>query len=154
MNWEALGAIGEIVGAIAVVVTLVYLATQIRQNTKAVQAASVDSSISAINATRQSVYEDPELMVLWTNGLADPDQLDSKSRDKFRFIMHNVMFSQWNFYSQSRFAGLSTTWEPQKQQLKRLLCQPGGKWFLENFQQEFDAGFLEEIDRILNADDS
>ena len=34
MNWEALGAIGEIVGAVAVVVTLGYLAVQIRKNTR------------------------------------------------------------------------------------------------------------------------
>ena len=32
MNWEALGAIGEIVGAVAVVLTLGYLAVQILQN--------------------------------------------------------------------------------------------------------------------------
>ena len=36
MNWEALGAIGEIVGAIAVVLTLGYLAVQMRQNTRVV----------------------------------------------------------------------------------------------------------------------
>ena len=35
MNWEAIGAIGEIVGALAVVISLIYLATQIRtQNTE------------------------------------------------------------------------------------------------------------------------
>ena len=34
MNWEALGAIGEIVGAIGVIATLAYLAIQIRQNTR------------------------------------------------------------------------------------------------------------------------
>lgn len=34
MNWDAIGAIGEIVGAIAVVATLVYLARQIQQNTR------------------------------------------------------------------------------------------------------------------------
>jgi hypothetical protein len=33
VNWEAIGAVGEILGAIAVLITLVYLATQIRQNT-------------------------------------------------------------------------------------------------------------------------
>ena len=33
MNWEAAGAIGEIVGAFAVLVTLVYLARQIRHGT-------------------------------------------------------------------------------------------------------------------------
>jgi hypothetical protein len=32
MNWEAIGAIGEVGGAIAVVATLLYLAAQIRQN--------------------------------------------------------------------------------------------------------------------------
>ena len=31
MNWEAIGAIGEIVGALAVVTTLLYLSVQIRQ---------------------------------------------------------------------------------------------------------------------------
>ena len=35
MNWDALGSIGEIVGAIAVVSTLAYLSVQIRQGTKA-----------------------------------------------------------------------------------------------------------------------
>jgi hypothetical protein len=33
MNWEAIGAVGETLSALAVLVTLVYLATQIRQNT-------------------------------------------------------------------------------------------------------------------------
>jgi hypothetical protein len=33
MNWEAIGAIGEVLGALVVVITLGYLAVQIRQNT-------------------------------------------------------------------------------------------------------------------------
>ena len=33
MNWEAIGAIGEIVGAISVLVTLIFLILQIQQNT-------------------------------------------------------------------------------------------------------------------------
>ena len=33
MNWEAIGAISEFVGATAVVLTLVYVAIQIKQNT-------------------------------------------------------------------------------------------------------------------------
>ena len=48
MNWDAVEAIGEIVGALAVFLTLIYLALQIRQNTKAVQASAADaSSLSA-----------------------------------------------------------------------------------------------------------
>jgi hypothetical protein len=40
MNWDAMGAVGEIVGAIAVLVTLIYLAAQIRQNAKALDRQS------------------------------------------------------------------------------------------------------------------
>ena len=38
MNWDAIDAIGEILGASAVVASLVYLAVQIRHNTKQVDA--------------------------------------------------------------------------------------------------------------------
>ena len=47
LNWEAIGAAGEIIGALAVVVTLVYLTFQLRQNTRAVE-----------HATHRGVYED------------------------------------------------------------------------------------------------
>jgi len=34
MNWEAIGALGEVVGALAVILTLLYLAVQIRHSKK------------------------------------------------------------------------------------------------------------------------
>jgi len=37
MNWDAIGALAEAIGAIAVIVTLVYLAIQLRQNTRAIE---------------------------------------------------------------------------------------------------------------------
>jgi hypothetical protein len=40
MNWQAIGAIGEIGGAVAVLVSLIYLATQIRQNTKMMRSSA------------------------------------------------------------------------------------------------------------------
>ena len=40
MNWEAIGAVGEVLGAVAVVLTLIYLSLQIRQNTKAMKGAT------------------------------------------------------------------------------------------------------------------
>jgi hypothetical protein len=48
MNWDAIGAVGELIGAIAVVITLVYLAIQIRQNTKTVRASTYQSVAEAL----------------------------------------------------------------------------------------------------------
>ena len=42
MDWNAIGAIGEVGGAVGVVVTLIYLAGQLRQNTNALRSASYE----------------------------------------------------------------------------------------------------------------
>ncbi len=43
MDWNALGAIGELVGAVAVLITVGYLAVQIRQNTRALESSALNS---------------------------------------------------------------------------------------------------------------
>lgn len=49
MNWEAIGALGEIAGAVAVIVTLLYLAKQIRQNSKSLDRANEFAQASSIS---------------------------------------------------------------------------------------------------------
>ena len=68
MNWEAIGAIGEIIGAVAVVVTLAYLAIQIRNNTQI-----------ARSATRQAIAE--TAMTHGTNLVADKDLMAALLKD-------------------------------------------------------------------------
>ena len=40
MNWEAIGALAEVFGAVGVIITLVFLARQISHNTNAVRAST------------------------------------------------------------------------------------------------------------------
>ena len=44
MTWQAIGAIAEVTGALAVVITLVYLALQLREHTKSLRIQSLESS--------------------------------------------------------------------------------------------------------------
>ncbi len=46
MNWEAIGAVGEILGAIAVVVTLIYLSRQLTEHTKSLKVQSLNSTFN------------------------------------------------------------------------------------------------------------
>jgi hypothetical protein len=53
-NWEAIGAVGEIVGAIAVVCTLIYLASQVRS----AKTATIDSNrLTRANGVREMALE-------------------------------------------------------------------------------------------------
>ncbi len=49
MNWEAAGAVGELIGAFAVVAMLIYLAIQIRENTRASKSEAFRDSVALWN---------------------------------------------------------------------------------------------------------
>ena len=84
MNWDAIGAVGELIGAIAVLITLVYLAVQIKAMRDMNKKMAIDGTYSKFNEVRQSIFENPELASLFLNGLENPDDLNG--RDLFRFM--------------------------------------------------------------------
>jgi hypothetical protein len=97
MNWEALGAIGEIVGAVAVVITIAYLAVQIRQNTRSLQAASLQSILSA---PREWFFlphaQNAEISDLFARGLSGLDNLDKSEQRRFVHLMLEQCFQMQN----------------------------------------------------------
>jgi len=150
VNWEAIGAIGEIIGALAVFCTLVYLASQIKQNTKAVQSSALDSTRNTISNARQSIYENDDVAQVYIKDLASPDELSDLERVKFRLILHNLLLSESHIFAQTKFSDLLTSeWSAQKTIIKRVLGSPGGQWFWGNFRGEFDQDFGTEISKIM-----
>ena len=59
MTLQNLGSIGEFVTAIATLVTLVYVAVQIRQNTKMVRGATYQQVTAAHSALADQLIRDP-----------------------------------------------------------------------------------------------
>ena len=74
LNWEAIGAVGEIVGATAVVVSLAYLALQLRVNSRAIKFES-ELKIRTYNAEFQKILTEPDKSRIWRIGLGDPEAL-------------------------------------------------------------------------------
>lgn len=84
---ENLGNLGDFIGGIAVVVTLVYLAFQIRHNTTSVEAAAVQSASQAFADVVESFARDPELTRIYIAGTKDFGALSSEERQRFAAIM-------------------------------------------------------------------
>jgi len=62
MNWEALAAISEVVGAIAVVTTLIYLSVQLRQNNILLKEQAKYHMLQNQISYHDRFAEDPELV--------------------------------------------------------------------------------------------
>lgn len=60
MNWDAIGSIGEIVSAVAVLVTLVYLASQIRQSNQIARTEAELSIRNQIHEIHGNVLSSPD----------------------------------------------------------------------------------------------
>ena len=84
MNWEALGAIGEILGAFGVILTLAYLARQIRESNQAVRQAAMQEVLSLNSQLLSQLGTDNELAALWIRGCADSGDLPDSERVQYR----------------------------------------------------------------------
>ncbi len=81
MTISDLGDLGDFLGGIGVIATLIYLAIQIRRNTATVQTASLESAYASHTEFQRTIWSDPELNELWFKGLLGKDQLTLFSLD-------------------------------------------------------------------------
>ena len=88
MSIQDWGAIGEILGSIGVILTLLYLAAQIRQNNRSLietSSSQISQSLANINSRLSS---DPEFADIFVRGREGLKNLDALEVERFRpFIM-------------------------------------------------------------------
>lgn len=144
MNWEAIGVIAEVVGSAAVVITLIFLAYEVRSNKRALESASIDTFATGYNAVNASLMENAELAEIYSIGIANPEALDETQ--KIRFIaLGQSYINQFTRVKKYRDAGLISDdeWEFQLLGTAGVMNAPGGKWLRQmvsvapNVEQEF-----------------
>ena len=145
--------VGEIVGALAVFITLAYLAVQIRQNTGAVRASALDSSVNALTTVRAKIHDNGELTDIYLRGCENPECLTDAELTRYRLLLTNIVWSILNLYTQSGYANLSdSVWISQKPILKRILSTKGGTWYWKQHKNEFESSFAREVDAIIASE--
>ena len=160
MNWEAITAIGEIVAATAVVVSLIYLAAQIRHNTRELdernrsyRQISLDETGKRYTSFRDNVRHDPVLASIWHRGRQNLDDLDQVERLQFDYLAVD-MFWCWGMlylYRQQdvidkRVMDLSVANLP-------LYAEGEGirQWWAESpHRSEYPPEFTEQVDRLFD----
>ncbi len=92
MNWEAIGAIAEAVGAAGVIASLVYLGTQIRSNTRAAKATAYQQTLTGGRDINLAILANSDLWETMVRrwGLKGQEQID-RTREGlfFEAAMHN-----------------------------------------------------------------
>ena len=100
MNWDAIGAIGEAIGAAGVIASLLYLAVQVRASTRASAIESKLASSRIYTDFLGSLVQSPELNRLFVQGRDDLASLSSKD-DYYRFS--NLALQSFSHFSATYF---------------------------------------------------
>jgi hypothetical protein len=155
MTIQDLGALGDMIGGVAVVASLIYLAIQIRQNTRqisqnieATRFAAFERNIESANRMRELLILNPDLIDLFLRGSRDFEALDSSERMRFDLLMRNTMTAfQGAFLRQRMIGGDPLDFEGAGRLIDSILESPGARAWLEqgdfDWRPEFQA-FIDE----------
>ena len=146
MNWEMVSAIGQIIGAGAVFVTLVYLAVQIRQNTASIQASARQAIAENDQQFLFRVMDNPELSLLrYKAELTDAE--------KIRLSMYLVAIFRMreNLWRQYREGVLDeATWKSYSSSIAAFASPRVRNWLdNETIAQQFDPEFVSVAREII-----
>ncbi len=150
MNWEAIGAVGEILGALAVVISLAYVAIQIRQNTEVTRVASAQNLLTNDINTHFLIASDNGLADILQKGVYEPDSLAPV--EQFRFNSTYLgLYLQCDFAYRQFLRGRMEReeWERKEHEIVVFASMPGGAAWWEKDKSRFSPQFVEYLDNKL-----
>jgi len=148
MNWEAIGAIGEIIGAVAVVVTLAYLAVQVRNSTRIARSATRQAIAETAMEHGTHLISDRDLMNALLRDFKGQDQDDV---DRARLMAHNyiTMRHYENILYQHQTGMIERDeWHGFRENLKAVLEWRSMREFWKNEGRYYSDAFRAEVSAI------
>lgn len=159
LNREAVAAIAEAVGAVAIFVSLVYVAVQIGQNTRelsrsveANQLVALERNIEASSHIRELLVLHPEVAQLLLNGNESNNELEALEKFRFGMLLRNIFSGMQGAYIRQ----LSLEHDPReiegsKHLLDNILLNRGVREWLERSEPDRRPAFQEIVDLRLEA---
>lgn len=152
MNWEAITALSQLVGSIAVVVSVLYLAIQLRSSTRVARVAAQDAAASALRDFTKPLMENAELGRLWRAGLENLDGLSPDDQARFFHAAHQFLKALETIHFHYAYGLLDAQlWSGWRELLRHYVVSPGIAYYLERrsdvFSQRFQK-FLAELEPV------
>ncbi len=152
MNWDAIGAVGEILGAAAVVLSLVYLATQIRQGTSATRTATRDAAMAQTLSFFEQGLDTP-VIARAQHKRAVGEQIDDFENGQLvRYQMYNFKIFENVHFHYCEGVLSDSEWDYYRRIMRSVLNTNEASVEMFNNTRDFDLwreAFLREIDDLL-----
>ena len=150
MTLSDLGNVGDFVGGIGVIITLAYLAIQIRRNTQEVRSASLDTVTASHLEFHRTVWGDSALNKVWFDGMFGKVKLSEDDGRRFLFMVISCARHWERAYHRVRGGTLdSTSWSGIHTELSEGFSFPGTQNYWKRIQYMFPNDFVHFVDHAI-----
>jgi len=159
LTLDDLANVGEILGGLAVLVSLIYLIVELRRNTKTARSGAAWNATVALAELCEEISASPELAELVSRGhepTADPNDFSSAEFSQFFFVCRSVLYKyegQWYLWREGILS--DEMWQNRRRWAKAFvsLPLPGRVWELEKQQHQYADGFIKSVDSMTKEGD-
>ena len=150
MNWEIFAAIAEVVGAIGVVVTLLYVARQIRAASVEGQRTRYNELTSSVAGTAQTWAASDSLSEIMFRGLGDASSLQPDESFRFYSSLFGLMKAWETTYHYSIDQGIHD-WgaDGLRSTMSSFMAYPGMQKYWAERRSWYSEEFQAEVDRVI-----
>jgi len=145
MNWDAIGAIAEIIGVLAVVASLVYVAKQLGQNTDMMRAESRNAIHHGHQQELFTVVQHPDVWRGFSNEELDDDGV------RLNMWLTACLRSREHEWFQLQHGALDqTAWDSYSGAVPIVLASERARAWWEASMSAFDREFVRAVNDLLD----
>ena len=155
MSFEQLSYLAQIVASIGVIVSLIFLASQIKHNTAALQRNEHNSTMEQWTVLRQAIAQNRQIAELMTTGLSGERALDAADQLRLEQMLQEYAWASFHIWDRTQRGIFPRgTFELTGGALLRGLLGTarGGSWWHSAKQTGFIPGFVADVDAMLVED--
>ena len=146
-------SVAEIVGATAVIISLVYVGLQVHDNTSAIRSAAANDASVAMQSWYLEMGSNREASDLWFNAMTSPEPLPTHDEFQFMMMMHAVLLGMQNSYLLAQEGTIDAEFrEGITTAIVAVKDLPGMERYWRQRRDFFHSGFTEYIDGLLERE--
>src|SRR2546430_15860417 len=155
MNWDAIVAISQLVAAVGVILSLVFVGLQIKQNTRALRRNEHNSTMAQWTVIRMAIAKNRDIAELMTAGLHGERALDAADQLRLEQMLAEHAWAAFHIWDRTqRGVFPKGTFEATTGPLLCTLLGTarGGTWWRSAKHTGFIPGFVLNVDAVLAND--
>jgi len=148
---DALGNLGDLLGGIGVILTLAYLAVQVRQNTRAVRTSSRQGVVDGFRTINRLML-DPSVSRTFSKGRASFPDLPFDERSGFNVLMNeHALFFQSAYALHESGQLEDETYHAYRDWISTVSTTPGGSAWWETARPVYAGRVVQALDERLES---